>query len=61
MLKEKDAVIRRALFLLDAFLVSMAFILAFVIRRNIHYFYKLDLIPSTHVIAEMNIPFSDFL
>ena len=61
MLKEKDAVIRKALLLLDAFLVSIAFILAFIIRRNFHYFYRLDIIPSAHVVVEMSASFNDYL
>ncbi len=62
MLKEKDAVIRKATIFLDAFIVSIAFILAFILRRHFHAFYKLDLIPSVRVIVDASaLSISDYL
>ncbi len=51
MLKEKDAVIRKATIIFDGFLVSLAFLLAYFLRKHFHAFYKLDIIPSNEVIS----------
>ncbi len=62
MLKEKDAVVRRATLLLDAILVSVAFFMAFVLRQNFHAFYKLDLIPSVKVVVDVStLSIADYL
>ena len=61
MLKEKEDVIRKAMVIFDAFLLSLVFILTFVIRRNFHLFYKLNLVPSARVVAEMSASFNDYL
>lgn len=62
MLKEKDAVIRKATLLLDAFFVSVAFFLAFILRQHFHAFYKLDLIPSVRVVVDSSaLSISDYL
>lgn len=60
MLKEKDAVIRRAMILLDASLVSVVFFLTFYLRRHIHLLYRLDILPSARVVAEMTAPLADY-
>lgn len=56
MLKERDAVIRRAVIALDASLVFIVFWTTFFLRRSFHIFYKLDLIPSARVVSEMMAP-----
>ncbi|MFA5146598.1 MAG: sugar transferase [Candidatus Omnitrophota bacterium] len=54
MLKEKDAVIRKAMLLFDAFVVSVSFSITFLLRQNLKSFYKLDMIPSTDIITDMS-------
>ena len=62
MLKEKDAVIRKATILLDAVIVSIAFVLAFLIRQHFHAFYKLDIIPYAKVVVDAStLSMSDYL
>ena len=61
MLKEKDAVVRKAMILFDAFIVSIAFFLAYFLRQHFRIFYKLDLIPSTQVISGTIASISDYL
>lgn len=61
MLKEKDAVVRKAMILFDGFIVSIAFFLAYFLRQHFHTFYKLDLVPSTRVIADTVASLSDYL
>ena len=61
MLKEKDAIVRKAMILFDAFIVSIAFFLAYFLRRYFHTFYKLDLIPSTQVVSGTIASISDYL
>ena len=51
MLKEKEAIVRKAMILLDALIVSLAFFLAYFLREHFHIFYKLDLLPSAHVVS----------
>ena len=60
MLREKEAVVRRAIILLDILVVSFSFFLTFFLRRHIHLFYRLDLIPSMRVMAEMSAPIRDY-
>jgi len=60
MLKEKDAVIRRAMILFDASLVSIIFLLTYYLRRHFHLLYRLDIIPSARVVAEMITPLRDY-
>jgi len=61
MLKEKDSVIRKTMILFDGFIVSLAFFLAYFLRQHFHNFYKLDLIPSTKVVAGIIASISDYL
>jgi FlaA1/EpsC-like NDP-sugar epimerase len=61
MLKEREAVIGKAMILFDAFTVSLAFFGAYFLRQHFHLFYKLDLVPSTKVIADFSAPLSDHL
>lgn len=61
MLKEKMAAIRKVMPLFDAFIVSLAFFLSFFLRQNFHIFYKLDLFPSTKVLADPPGSISDYL
>jgi len=61
MLKEKDAVIRKAMILFDGFIVSIAFFLAYFLRQHFRIFYKLDLMPSTQVVSGTIASISDYL
>jgi len=61
MLKEKDAVVRKAMILFDGFIVSIAFFLAYFLRQHFRIFYKLDLIPSTQVVSGTIASISDYL
>ena len=62
MLKEHDAVIRKALAVLDLAIASVAFIIAFAMRQRFHDFYKIDLIPGHKLVAEFSIlSISDYL
>lgn len=60
MLREKDAVIRRAVIILDAFLIAFSYGVSIFLRQAFHIFYNLDLIPSKYVIAPA-ISASDYL
>lgn len=61
MLEEKDIIARKAMILFDAFIVSLAFLLAHFLRQHFRIFYKLDLLPSTRVIADTTAPLGDYL
>ena len=61
MLKEKEAVIQKAMALFDALLLSAVFILTFFLRRHFHGFYKFNLIPSMRVVTEMSASITDYL
>jgi len=61
MLREKDAVIRRAMIILDACLLSLAFILSYMLRDNFRDFYRWDLIPSYHFVTGRPAALSDYL
>jgi exopolysaccharide biosynthesis polyprenyl glycosylphosphotransferase len=52
MLKEHEAVVRRAMIAFDAFIVSVSFFVSFGLRRHFHEFYKLNLIPGPRQITE---------
>ena len=60
MLKEKDSIIRRAMLVFDAFVVIMAFLLSFLLRRYLFVFYNLDIIPSSAVMTRMSATMSDY-
>lgn len=55
MLKEREAVIRRVLILLDGCVVVVSFFIAFVLRRHFHIFYRWDLIPSSQIIRDFSV------
>lgn len=61
MLREQEAVIRRALIILDAVIVIIAFFLAYLLRQNFHLFYNLDLIPSSYIIYQTTAPLSNYM
>lgn len=60
MLKEKEDVIRKALILFDALLISAVFAVTFVLRRYFHLFYGIDFLQSAGVVAEMSATLSDY-
>ena len=60
MLREKEAAVRRATIVLDILVVTFSFFLTFFLRRHIHLFYRLDMIPSARVVAEMTAPIRDY-
>jgi len=60
-LKEKEAVIRNAMILLDAFVVSVAFFMAFFIRQHFRVFYTWDLFPSMFVVQDTAVSLSEYL
>ncbi len=61
MLKEKTAVIRKAMLFFDGFVVSIAFLLAYYLRQHFHTFYKLDLFPCTQLVSDAIGSISDYL
>lgn len=60
MLKEREAVIRKALILFDAFVVIFSFFFAYFLRQHFHVLYRLDLFPGTHVIKDTRLFFSQY-
>jgi len=61
MLKEKEAVLRKAMIAFDAFIVVFSFFLAYFLRHHFHSFYRLDLIPSAQVVSGRPNSLSDYL
>ena len=61
MLKEKEAVLKKTVLLLDAFLISAAFFVAYFLRVHFHIFYKWDLFPEISAVAEHFISLSEYL
>lgn len=61
MLKEKEAVIHKAMAALDAVLLAAVFIFTLFLRRQFHAFYRFNLIPSMQIVTEMSAPISDYL
>lgn len=61
MLKEKEDAIRKTLILFDAFIVSIAFFIAYFLRYHFHVFYKLDFIPYTRVVSSNITSISEYL
>ena len=61
MLKEKDAVIRKAMILIDGIIISIAFFLAYLLRQNLRIFYRFDLIPSTQVVSDTVASLSEYI
>jgi len=60
-LKEKEAVLRNAMILLDAFIVSVSFFVAYFLRHRFHTFYAWDLFPSIHVVKDVDVSLSEYL
>jgi len=61
MLREKDRVIRQAMIIFDAFVISLVFLITFALRQHFRSFYKLDLFPGLYVIKEMPASINDYL
>jgi exopolysaccharide biosynthesis polyprenyl glycosylphosphotransferase len=62
MLREHDAVVRKALVILDALVAAAAFFASYAMRSRFHVFYKLDLIPGPRSVIETSIlSLSDYL
>jgi exopolysaccharide biosynthesis polyprenyl glycosylphosphotransferase len=61
MLKEKDAVIRKLMMAADASVISAAFFVSYILRTQIHAFYRIDLFPSRNVISSTSGSFSEYL
>ena len=53
--------VKRSLIALDGLIVSCSFLLSYLLRQNVHLFYKLDLIPAAKVISEADVPLSVYL
>ena len=60
MLKEHDAVIRRALILLDSIVVAFSFFLAYFFRKFLPQFYTWDIFPSRLVMSDEIASLSDY-
>ena len=60
MLREREAIIRRVIIILDMCVISFSFFLTFFLRRSLHIFYRLDIVPSVQVMAEMSAPIRDY-
>ena len=61
MLKEKIEIIRKAMILIDGIVVSLAFFLAFFVRKNFYIVYKFSFIPSSQAFAQIPQSISDYL
>lgn len=51
MIKEYEAFLKRMMIFADLLIVAVSFILAYLLRANIYFFYKLDLFPSRVVMG----------
>lgn len=60
MIKEKEQLLRRLLKLVDIFVVFVSFLLAFLIRDNIHTIYAFDFFPQRQVMDDL-VGFSRYL
>ena len=60
MLREREAVVRQAIILLDIIVVAFSFFLAFFLRNYFHSFYKIDLIPSMSAVTDISAIISDY-
>ncbi len=54
MIKEREQLFRKLLMVIDMFMIVVSFFISFILRQNVHIFYKLDLIPGKEVIAALN-------
>lgn len=61
MLKEKESVLQKVVMLLDAFLIVLAFFVAFVVRQQFHTFSNFNIFPSSVVIPRAAASMSDYL
>lgn len=62
MLREHDDVIRKALAIFDAFIISIAFLIAFTLRVRFHDFYKINLIPGQKLVSDFGpLSISDYM
>jgi FlaA1/EpsC-like NDP-sugar epimerase len=52
MLREKTEVIKNAMIILDALIVTICYFLSFWIRQHIQEFFKFDLIPTAKILSE---------
>jgi exopolysaccharide biosynthesis polyprenyl glycosylphosphotransferase len=60
MLKERDLVIRRVLISCDAFVISLAFALTFLLRKHFSAIYEFDLIHFIKVVEPADLNISDY-
>ena len=60
MLRERETALRKAVILFDMLVVSFSFFLTFFLRRSLHILYRLDIVPSARVVAEMTAPLRDY-
>ena len=51
MFKEKENLFKKLFMAADAVIISLAFILTYYLRQNIHLFYRLDLVMSRQVMT----------
>lgn len=61
MLNERDQVIKRAMLCLDVAVISLSFFLTFVLRANFAHIYRLNLLPSIHVVKTPSLDINDYL
>ncbi len=60
MLREKDAVIRRAIIVLDGFIVAMACFIAFALRYRFRIFHKLNLVDPSRAVTDVFMSPNDY-
>jgi len=60
LLKERDAIIRRFLQMMDAMVIVIAFITAYYIRKYFHLFYPFDLFPGIQVVKPSVAPIGQY-
>jgi len=53
MVKEYEAFLKKMMVIADLFVLAVSFILAYLLRKNIYVFYKLDLFPSKIVMGSL--------
>jgi len=53
MVKEYEAFLKKMMIIVDIFVLVVSFILAYILRRNIYVFYRLDLFPSRIVMGSI--------
>jgi len=54
MIREKEELFRKLLMSVDILVVAGSFFISFLVRQNIHAFYRLDIIPERQVIYDLN-------